>query len=82
MLGAAAYAMLAYQVPSNDFFEYQDGELRDRVDESGVPAAWLAAASRALADFKARLEVVKRERNAGAAAIAQWGDEPLRWQRT
>lgn len=82
LLGAAAYAMLAYQAPTNDFFEYQDGELRDRVDERTVPAAWLAAASRGLADFKARLEIVKRERNAGAAAIAQWGDEPLRWQRT
>src|SRR5207245_660179 len=74
ILGAAAYAMLAYQAPTNDLFDYQDGELRDHVDERRVPAAWLAAAQRALAQFQDRLEQVKRQRNAGAAAINQWGD--------
>ncbi len=82
ILGAAAYAMLAYQVPTSDLFDYQDGEMRDRVDERSVPGAWLAAANRALSDFQARLERVKRQRNAGVAAVAQWGDEPIRWQRT
>ena len=82
LLGAAAYAMLAYQAPSNDLFAYQDGELRDHVDERTVPAAWLAAAQRALGQFQERLEQVKRQRNAGAAAINQWGDVSIRWQRT
>ena len=82
ILGAAAYAMLAYQAPTNDLFDYQDGELRDHVDERKVPAAWLAAAQRALAQFQDRLEQVKRQRNAGAAAINQWGDVSIRWQRT
>jgi hypothetical protein len=82
LLGAAAYAMLAYQAATNDLFEYQDGEMRDRVDERSVPGAWLAAGQRALHDFQARLEVVKRQRNAGAAAVARWGDVPARWDRT
>jgi hypothetical protein len=82
LLGAAAYAMLAYQAPTNDLFDYQDGEMRDHVDERKVPAAWLAAARRALSQFQERLEEVKRQRNAGVAAINQWGDVSIRWQRT
>lgn len=82
LLGAAAYAMLAYQTPTSDFFDYQDGEFRDHVDERGVPAAWLAAANRALAQFQQRLQQVQRERNAGISATAQWGDVSIRWQRT
>ncbi len=81
ILGAAAYAMLAYQAPTNDLFEYQDGELRDRVDERDVSGHWLAAGQRALTDFQARLEAIKRQRNAGVAAVAQWGDVPVRWNR-
>lgn len=80
--GAAAYAMLAYQAPTNDLFEYQDGELRDRVDERGVPGAWLAAATHALNRFERRLSEIKRERNAGIAGLAQWGDVPVRWSWT
>jgi hypothetical protein len=74
--------MLAYQTPTNDLFAYQDGEMRDHVDERKVPAAWLAAARRALGQFQERLEQVKRQRNAGVAAITQWGDVSIRWQRT
>ncbi len=82
LLGAAAYAMLAYQAPTNDLFEYQDGELHDRVDEHTVPVAWLAAATAMLARFTARLEDIKRQNNAGIAAVARWGDVPVAWQRT
>ena len=82
LLGAAAYAMLAYQAPTNDLFDYQDGEMRDHVDERKVPAAWLAAGRRALSQFQERLEQVKGQRNAGVAAINQWGDVSIRWQRT
>ncbi len=82
LLGAAAYAMLAYQAPTNDLFEYQDGELHDRVDEHTVPAAWLAAATAMLARFTAKLDEIKRQNNAGIAAVARWGDVPVAWQRT
>jgi hypothetical protein len=82
ILGAAAYAMFAYMIPTADLFEYQDGELRDRLDERSVPTAWLNVATAIRAEFKMRLEQVKQERLAGVSAVAQWGDEPLRWQRT
>jgi hypothetical protein len=82
LLGAAAYACLAIQVPTNDLFEYQDGELRDRVSEVKTPEHWLAAGNNLLAQFKARLEEVKRQRDAAYAATAQWGSVPARWQWT
>jgi hypothetical protein len=79
LLGAAAYACLAYQVPTNDMFIYQDGEMRDKVDEQRTPEHWLAAGTSLLALFKERLEEVKRQRDAGHAAVAQWGAVPARW---
>ena len=53
--------------------------MHDRVDETEAPAAWLSAGTHALQRFRSRLEEIKRARNAGAAAVAQWGDVPLRW---
>src|SRR5579883_60533 len=54
-LGACAYAMEAYQVPTNDNFEFQDGALRDRVDDTKIPAAWLEATKARMDQFIARL---------------------------
>lgn len=82
LLGAAAYACLAFQVPTNDLFEYQDGELRDRVSEVKTPEHWQAAGQALLALFKERLEDVRRQRDAASAATAQWGSVPSRWQWT
>jgi hypothetical protein len=82
LLGAAAYACLAFQVPTNDLFEYQDGQLRDRVDETKAPEHWLATGKTLLAMFNQRIEDVKRQRDAGAAAVSQWGAVPNRWQWT
>ena len=82
LLGAAAYAVLAYAAPTMDLFEYQDGELRDRVNEVGIPKQWMMYGQALLKLFEDRLDVIKRQNNAGAAAVAQWGDEPIRWQRT
>ena len=79
LLGAAAYACLAFQVPTNDLFEYQDGELRDRVSEVKTPEHWQATGQTLLALFKERLEEVKRQRDAAYAATAQWGGVPSRW---
>lgn len=82
LLGAAAHACLAYQVPTNDLFDYQDGELHDRVNEVKTPDHWQAAGTALLARFEARLADVKRRREAGAASVAQWGSVPARWQWT
>jgi hypothetical protein len=80
LLGAAAYACLAFQVPTNDLFEYQDGELRDRVSEVKTPEHWQATGKALLALFKERLEDVKQQRDAAYAATSQWGSVPSRWQ--
>jgi hypothetical protein len=82
VLGAVAYAILAYQVPTNDNFEFQDGELRDRLDDSKIPAAWLARGMRSLADFRAKLTEIKRLRDYAVSVASQWGDIPARWDRT
>jgi len=82
LLGAAAHAMLSYQAGTNDLFEYQDGEMRDRVDERTVPTAWLTAGTHLLNRFQAKLREIKGQRNAGVAAVARWGDVPARWRWT
>lgn len=82
LAGAAAYACLAVQVPTNDLFQYQDGELRDRVDESKTPEHWQAAGQRLLAIWKDRLKQVRDQVAADYASTPQWGAVPSRWQWT
>jgi len=81
VLGAVAYALEAYQIPTNDNFEFQDGTLRDRIDDSKIPAAWLAAAKYKMQQFIDRLEEIKRQRDFASSARAHWGDIPLRYSR-
>ncbi|GLV60771.1 hypothetical protein KDH_75900 [Dictyobacter sp. S3.2.2.5] len=79
--GACAYAMQAYQVPSNDNFDFQDGALHDRLDDTKIPGAWLAAAGQRLEQFEARLQEIKRQRDYASAARLHWGDVPRYWSR-
>ncbi len=81
VLGACAYALLAYQVPTNDNFVFQDGEVHDRLDDSMIPRNWRQAGVDMLGRFLARLEEIKRQRDFANAAVVQWGDVPARWQR-
>ena len=81
VLGGCAYALLAYQVPTNDNFQFQDGALHDRLDDSMIPKNWRQAGVDMLARFQNRLEEIKRQRDFANAAIVQWGDVPVRWQR-
>ncbi len=81
VLGACAYALLAYQVPTNDNFVFQDGAAHDRLDDSMIPKNWRQAGVDMLGRFLARLEEIKRARDFADAAIVQWGDVPTRWQR-
>ena len=81
VLGATAYAMEAYQAPTNDNFDFQDGALRDRVDDTKIPAAWLAAAKNKMEQFEARLLEIKQQRDFASSSRAQWGDIPARWPR-
>lgn len=79
--GAAAYAMLAYQVPTNDNFDFQDGALRDRVDDTKIPQAWFSTAQARLQHFEARLQEVKNQRDFASSSRVHWGDIAYRWTR-
>jgi hypothetical protein len=80
-LGATAYAMEAYQVPTNDNFHFQDGALRDQVDDTRIPLAWLAATKSRMDQFQARLEEIKQQRDFASSARCHWGDIPARYER-
>jgi len=80
-LGACAYAMEAYQVPTNDNFDFQDGGLRDRIDDTKIPTTWLAAAANKMQQFEERLEEIKRARDYASSARIRWGDVPRYWVR-
>lgn len=81
VLGATVYAMEAYQIPTNDNFDFQDGALRDRVDDTKIPQSWLATIQERRAAFEARLLEIKNQRDFAASARAHWGDIPVRWPR-
>jgi hypothetical protein len=81
VLGACAYALLAYQVPTNDNFLFQDGTVHDRLDDSMIPKSWRQAGVDMLGRFHNRLEEIKRQRDFASAAVVQWGDVQARWQR-
>ncbi len=79
--GAVAYAMLAYQVPTNDNFDFQDGALRDRIDDTKIPQSWLTAAQARLQQFETRLQEIKNQRDFASSSRTHWGDIAFRWNR-
>ena len=80
-LGATAYAMEAYQVPTNDNFDFQDGAMHDRIDDTKIPLAWLAATQTRMTQFLTRLQEIKQQRDFAYGARTHWGDVPVRWPR-
>ncbi len=81
VLGATAYAMEAYQVPTNDNFDFQDGAMHDRIDDTKIPIAWLAASQARMAQFVTRLQEIKQQRDFAYGTHARWGEVPLHWSR-
>ncbi len=81
VLGACAYALEAYQVPTNDNFDFQDGALRDRIDDTKIPQAWLTAARAKMTQFEARLQEIKQQRDFATSSRAHWGDIAARYPR-
>jgi hypothetical protein len=81
VLGACAYAMEAYQVPTNDNFDLQDGTLHDRIDDTKIPSSWRATAQDKQKQFQARLEEIKQQRDFLASARCRWGDVARDWPR-
>ncbi|MGH2443735.1 MAG: hypothetical protein ACRDFX_11325, partial [Chloroflexota bacterium] len=80
-VGAVAFAMFSYLPQVNDNFDYVDGHLRDRVDDTKSTLAWQAQCQLAMADFERQLLYIKEESNSGITGLARWGDVPLRWER-
>jgi len=80
-LGACAYAVEAYLTPSLDDFDFQDGGLRDRVDDTKVPEHWMAWAKVKMDQFESRLNEIKQQRDFAASSRAHWGDIPYRYSR-
>lgn len=81
VLGATLYAMEAYQIPTNDNFDFQDGALRDRIDDTSIPSAWLATIEQRRVQFDTRLQEVKNQRDFATSARVHWGDIAARWPR-
>ncbi len=81
VLGAVAYAMEAYQIPTNDNFDFQDGGLRDRIDDTKIADAWRTSAANKMSQFIDRLTEIKQQRDFAASSRANWGDIPARWPR-
>lgn len=80
-LGAVGYCMDAYSIPTNDNFEFQDGGLRDKIDDTKIPIAWQAATAAKLAQFEARLVEIKQQRDFASSARIHWGDVGVRQHR-
>ena len=81
VLGAVAYSLEAYQIPTNDNFHFQDGALRDQLDDTAIPKAWQAAAANKMSQFEARLQEIKNQRDFASSARVHWGDIALRYER-
>jgi hypothetical protein len=71
-LGAYGYACLQYGTPAADNFRFQDGEMRDALDDTMVPAAWRTLGNDALERFRERLEEIRRRREPQFGAVVRW----------
>jgi hypothetical protein len=81
VLGACAYAMEAYQTPTNDGFAWGDGSLRDHVDDSMIPTSWRNSAKNKMDQFMQRLTEIRQARDYATSARVHWGDVPRYWTR-
>ncbi|GHO49611.1 hypothetical protein [Ktedonospora formicarum] len=80
-LGACAYALEAYQTPTNDNFAFQNGGVNDRFDDTAIPSAWLRASQNRMKQFQQRLEEIKRQRAVSSISHTNWGRIHPRWWR-
>ena len=80
--GAHAYAVQAYIQAVADNFEWVDGHLRDRVDDTKSAILWQKNSYELMQAYHAALKLVKEESNAFISSRLQWGDTPLRWSWT
>ncbi|GAC1474461.1 MAG: hypothetical protein NVS2B12_20200 [Ktedonobacteraceae bacterium] len=81
VLGACAYCLEAYQIPTNDNFDFQNGGLRDRVDDTKIPVAWRETAANKMGQFIDRLEEIKQQRDFASSSRVHWGDIATQYWR-
>jgi hypothetical protein len=75
-LGACAYAMEAYQTPTNDNFVFQNGALRDHMDDTHISDSWRSTYQDKQQQFMNRLNEIKQQRDYASSAVAHWGELP------
>ena len=80
--GAHAYAVHAYVQAVADNFEWVDGHLRDRVDDTKSAILWQKNSYELMQRYDQAIKLVKEESNAFISSRMQWGDTPLRWNWT
>jgi len=80
--GAHAYAVHAYVQTVADNFEWVDGHLRDRVDDTKSAILWQKNSYELMQRYDQAIKLVKEESNAYISSRMQWGDTPLRWNWT
>jgi len=81
-LGAQAYAVQAYIHQVADNFEWVDGHLRDRIDDTKSAILWQKNSYEIMQRYDHAIKLVKEESNAFISSRMQWGDTPLRWNWT
>jgi len=80
--GAQAYAVQSYIQHVADNFEWVDGHLRDRVDDTKSAIIWQKQSYQLMLRYDQSIKRVKEESNAFISSRMQWGDTPLRWNWT
>jgi len=80
--GAQAYAVQSYIQHVADNFEWVDGHLRDRVDDTKSAIIWQKQSYELMQRYDQAIKLVKEESNAFISSRMQWGDTPLRWNWT
>jgi hypothetical protein len=71
----------AYVSAVNDNFEWVDGQLRDRIDDTKSMSAWQSHLRLLQARFDRRLKEIATRINSTALGIGIWGDKPAHWDR-
>jgi len=80
-LGAETEAQEAYLGNVLDNFEFADGMLRDKIDDTKSMIAWQEQSRSSRSRFTMRLNAIKAEFNAHKSGTLHWGEVPLRGDR-
>jgi hypothetical protein len=80
-LGSEVHALENYLTNVLDNFEFADGMLRDKIDDTKSMLAWQAQYTQLSSQFTTRLTQLRADFNAHNSQLTHWGDIPLRYER-